>query len=90
MTKLCKDLLPFLTFRITTVVGKKNRTKKDTMKMILRYLSMSTRRFFEKSVFQGGNQTFVVTSTSHSRRSAKETKNDGCRKLKKHFLSHVV
>ena len=71
---------------LTTVVGKKKRTKNDRMKMFLRYLSISTRRFLEKSVFQGENQTFVVTSTGPSRRSEKENKKRRLQKIEKTFF----
>ena len=66
--------------------AKKNRTKNDRMKMFLRYLSISTRRFLGKSVFQGGNQTFVVTSTGPSRRSEKENKKRRLQKIEKTFF----
>ena len=72
--------------RYASVVGKKNRTKNDRMKMFLRYLSISTRRFLGKSVFQGGNQTFVVTSTGPSRRSEKENKKRRLQKIEKTFF----
>ena len=68
------------------MVGKKNRTKNDRMKMFLRYLSISTRRFLGKSVFQGGNQTFVVTLTGPSRRSEKEKKKRRLQKIEKTFF----
>ena len=68
------------------MVGKKNRTKNDRMKMFLRYLSISTRLFWGKSVFQGGNQTFVVTSTGPSRRSEKENKKRRLQKIEKTFF----
>ena len=54
--------------------------------MFLRYLSISTRRFLEKSVFQGENQTFVVTSTGHSRRCEKEIKKRRLQKIEKTFF----
>ena len=40
----------------------------------------------EKCVFQGGNQTFVVTSTGPSRRSEKENKKRRLQKIEKTFF----